>query len=119
MIGSRNWLPRQVNCWVLLVLMLISPVSALAPLESADSPGSLAGKVSSGGGKPIDDIFNMDIEQLAKVDVRVALRDIPVCVFSQPNPVGAETAVRAGASASLHMIRKKGVCRQNLPSRGR
>jgi hypothetical protein len=92
MIGSPNWLPKQVKCWALLISIVISPVSALAQSESAGFPDSSAGQAGSGG-KPIDDILNMDIEQLAKVDVRPASMQAEVMsVTRTEQPIGQTPA---------------------------
>jgi hypothetical protein len=80
MVGSRNWLPRQVNCWFLLVLVLISPVSALAQSESADSAGSPARQAGSNPSS-IDDLLNMDIG----IPDRVATGGCPPEAPTDPN----------------------------------
>lgn len=111
MIGSPNWLPRQVIHWVLLILILISPVSALAQSESAGSSGSLA-EQAGGGGKPIDDILNMDIEQLAKVEVRPASMTAEVMSVSRMSePIGRTPA--AVYVVTNEMIRRCGA--RNIP----
>ena len=76
-IVSRKLLCRlagPATCWILLMALLISPGVADAQQESAVSSNAPADQPSAGpqtGGKPGNDILNMDIEQLAKTPVVV------------------------------------------------
>lgn len=104
-------------CRVLLILSLLSPISATAQSTSsgeqlASPSGSAAGSEGSGGksdggGKAANDILNMDIEQLARTPVVVPSMDIPVTsVTKELSTVGRSAA--AVFVITPEMIRRSG-----------
>lgn len=105
---------RELLCpclpWACLLLLIVfSPVSALAQSESAGPSTEQAGS----GSKPAaNDILNMDIEQLANVPVVVPSMDIPVTsVTKELSTVGRSAA--AIFVITNEMIRRSGVT--NVP----
>ncbi len=111
MIGRPEWLPRQVELGTLLVLLLLSPASAVAQRESAVSADSPAGQPAADSqaisGKPGSDILNLDIEQLTRTPVVVPSMDIPVTsVTKQESTVGHSAA--AIFVITPEMIRRSG-----------
>jgi iron complex outermembrane receptor protein len=86
---------------LLLLLLLLFPVSALA--QSGTTTTSPAPRTPS----PNDDILNMDLEQLTKVDVHVPSMDIPVTsVTKEESTVGRSAA--AVFVITPEMIRRSG-----------
>ena len=114
MVGRSHWLPGQVNFWALLIVLLSSPVSAVAQTDSAVSSDQPAGAgqpaanpPAGSSGKAANDILNLDIEQLARTPVVVPSMDIPVTsVTKELSTVGRSAA--AVFVITPEMIRRSG-----------